>query len=415
MDSTVLLHALAAIRAELPVSPTAVHVDHGLQAEAMAWGDHCEAECARLGIALTRLAVDARPRRGESPEAAAREARYTAIAGVLQEGEWLLTAHHRDDQGETLLLQLLRGSGPRGLAAMPTRLPLGRGGLLRPLLSFNRAELADWATSQRLAWVEDPSNCEIAADRNFLRQRVLPLLQARWPALERTLSRAAAHQQDASELLDALAATDLDQAGSGDGQLRADALLVLSPARCRNLLRFWLRTQRLRPPSAVVLQRVLDEMLAAAADRNPLVHWHGGEIRRYRGLLYAMQPRAAQPPQPDCDWDLQQPLAFAGGWLCASLEMGRGLRADACAGGVTIGSRVGGERCRPAGQGHSRSLKALLQQAGVPPWQRQRVALVRVDGELLQAVGLCVAAGWEAGAGECGVLIEWVTGVDGVG
>lgn len=408
MDSTVLLHALAAIRQELPAALSAVHVDHGLQAEAAGWGAHCEAVCARLAIPLTRLAVDARPQRGESPEAAARDARYGAIADLLQPYELLLTAHHRDDQGETLLLQLLRGSGPRGLAAMPQRLPLGRGALLRPLLGFTRAELAEWANEQGLEWVEDPSNQEVVADRNFLRHQVLPLLESRWPAVERSLSRAAGHQQDAAELLDVLAEEDLQLADAGDGCLSTTALLGLSPARCRNLLRFWLRSQGLRAPSARVLERVLQELLPAAADRNPLVHWHGGEIRRYRGRLYALRPEAAQPAAVDCAWDLKQPLAFAGGRLIASVELGRGLRAAACRDGVRVAVRQGGEQCRPLGSEHRRSLKALLQQAGMPPWQRQQLALISIDGQLVQAVGLCVDRDWAAADGEPGIVIRRV-------
>lgn len=407
MDSTVLLHALALLRSQLPAPLSAVHIDHGLQAEAAGWGRHCEAECARLEVPLTRLAVDARPRRGESPEAAAREARYAAMAGLLQANELLLTAHHSDDQGETLLLQLLRGSGPRGLAAMPRRLPLGRGGLLRPLLDFSRAELADWANAQGLRWVEDPSNQQLAADRNFLRHRVLPLLQSRWPAVENSLSRAAVHQQDAVELLDVLAATDLQDAAEGEGCLRVATLRRLSAARCRNLLRFWLRSHGLRPPPARVLQRVLDELLPAAADRNPLVHWPGGEMRRYRGRVYALRPEAAPPLPVERHWDLQQPLAFAGGRLTATMTLGQGLRAAACRDGVSVGGRVGGERCRPLGAVHRRSLKSLLQQAGVPPWQRQRVALIAIDGQLVQAVGLCVDRDWAAGDGEEGVLIRY--------
>ena len=407
MDSTVLLYALAAIRSELPAALSAVHVDHGLQAEAVSWGEHCEAVCARLGIPLTRLTVDARPRRGESPEAAARNARYGAIARLLQHDELLLTAHHRNDQGETLLLQLLRGSGPRGLAAMPQRLPLGGGGLLRPLLDFKRSELADWASAQGLHWVEDPSNQQLAADRNFLRHRVLPLLESRWPAVAATLARAAAHQQDAAELLDVLAAADLADAAAGADCLCADAVQRLSAARCRNLLRFWLRSHGLRPPSARVLERVLNELLLAAADASPQVQWHGGEIRRYRGRLYALHPDTILPAPAGCHWDLQQPLAFAGGRLTASVCVGQGLRESACRAGVWVGSRLGGERCRPLGQRHRRRLKALLQQAGVPPWERQRLALIIIDAQLVQAVGLCIDRDWAAGVGEQGVVIRW--------
>ena len=409
MDSAVLLHVLAQLRDQLPGPLTAVHVDHGLQAEAAGWAEHCEHQCKRLGIPLARLSVDARPRRGESPEAAAREARYAAFAELLVAGELLLTAHHRDDQGETLLIQLLRGSGPRGLSAMPVQATLGCGTLLRPLLPFTRAELTDWAEQQGLRWIEDPSNRDLSLDRNFLRHQVMPLLASRWPTVERTLARAAGHQQDASELLDALAQSDLaDVVDPGRDCLRADALQALCDgaglARGRSLLRYWLRGHGLRPPAAVVLERVFTEMLPAGADRNPVVHWHGGEIRRYRGGLYALEPSGPDLSVDQArDWGLQGPLAFAGGQLSVTAVVGQGLRASACVNGVRVGVRGGGECCRP--QRHRRSLKRLLQAAGIPPWRRQQLPLLSIDGELVQVVGLCIDQQWAAAPGEPGLLV----------
>lgn len=406
-DSTVLLHALAQCRDALPAPLRAVHIDHGLQADATAWVEHCTAVCRDLGIPLQCLTVDARPRRGESPEAAAREARYAALRELIDNDEWLLTAHHRDDQGETLMLQLLRGSGPRGLAAMPVRLPLGRGSLMRPLLGFTRAELAAWATEQRLDWIEDPSNQDQDLDRNFLRHRVLPLLESRWPAVERTLARAADHQQDSIELLDTLAAEDLTRVGDADrGTLDGERLATLSPARARNLLRYWLRRHGLRPPAAVVLERVLVEMLPAARDRNPMVHWHGGEMRRFQGRLYALAPRASTAVAKGHYWDLAGPLVFGASLLTATRVRGRGLRATACVGGVWVRGRQGGEGCRPVGQVHRRRLKELIRQAGIPPWERERLALIEIDGQLVQAVGLCIDREWTAGPEEDGIVIQ---------
>jgi tRNA(Ile)-lysidine synthase len=406
-DSTVLLYALAQCREGLPLPLRAVHIDHGLQAAAAAWGDHCAEQCQGLGLPLQRLMVDARPRQGESPEAAAREARYAALRELVGEQECVLSAHHRDDQGETLMLQLLRGSGPRGLAAMPGHLPLGRGHLLRPLLGFTRAELAAWALEQGLDWIEDPSNQDQDLDRNFLRHQVLPLLESRWPAVERTLARAANHQQDSVELLDVLAAEDLARVGDGEtGTLYAAGLAALSPARARNLLRYWLRRHGLRPPAAVVLERVLLELLPAAGDRNPVVHWHGGEVRRFRGRVYALRPQGLLTSPEERHWDLVRPLTFVGGLLNATRVRGRGLRASACTDGVWVGSRQGGEACRPLGQTHRRRLKELIRQAGIPPWERERLALVHIDGCLVQVVGLCIDGEWVAGPGEDGVLIE---------
>lgn len=409
-DSTVLLHALrhcGRLTGALPPI-TAVHVDHGLHPQAASWRAHCARECRRLAIPLRTVRVDARPATGQSPEAAARDARYAALAGLLGDGDWLLTAHHRDDQAETLLLQLVRGSGPRGLAAMPLRQPLGRGTLVRPLLDFDRAALAAWATGEGLDWVEDPSNRDQALDRNFVRHSVLPLLKTHWPAVDRTLARAADHQQDASALLDALAEQDLEAIHGRPGEpLPTAALIGRGAARARNLLRYWLRRSGLPAPPARVLQRVFDELLPAGADRNPRVHWPGAELRRYRGRLYALVGGAPDAAAADVDWDLSAPLAFAGGLLTAQRVRGAGLRARLCGERVSVRRRRGGERCRATGRRHHQALKKLIQQAGLPPWERPRLPLIYADGELVQAVGLCIADGCAAAPGEPGVLIEY--------
>ena len=200
VDSHVLLHALAARRHELAMPLGAVHVDHGLHGHSPAWAEHCRQVCADLGVEYARLAGDARPAPGESPEAAARALRYGLLADWLPAGALLLSAHHQDDQAETLLLQLLRGAGPKGLSAMPGAAPLGRGTLLRPLLDCGRADLLAYARAQRLDWLEDPSNADTRLDRNFLRQRLLPELKTRWPAAAAVLARSSELCAEAAEL-----------------------------------------------------------------------------------------------------------------------------------------------------------------------------------------------------------------------
>ena len=247
-DSTVLLHALAALRDQLPVELHALHVNHNLHEAAPTWAAHCRAVCETLAIPLTEVNVDARAAKGESPEAAARAARYCIFTDVLKAGDGLLLAHHRDDQAETLLLQLLRGSGPRGLAAMPAHRPQGAGWLGRPLLSFSRQELCRYAEAEKLQWIDDPSNFDTDFDRNFLRQRVLPLLQERWPAAATTLGRAAEHQAEAAELLHQLAEEDWQlTAGPQADTLQIDSLLRLTPDRQRNVLRYWINSVNTLP------------------------------------------------------------------------------------------------------------------------------------------------------------------------
>ncbi len=414
-DSHVLLHLLSVLRAQLPGRLAAVHVDHGLSMDAPRWVAHCRRVCRRLSVPLEVLRVEARNRRGESPEAAARRARYQALAELMAPGECLLTAHHRDDQAETLLLQLLRGSGPRGLAAMPARIPFAGGMHLRPLLDFERAALRAYARREGLEWVEDESNFDAGIRRNFLRHQVLPLLRQHWPRVALTFSRSAAHCAEAAQLLDELAAMDLEAIGgrgapdsSPDPSLDVAALQALPPARRRNLLRYWLRGLGLPQPQAAQLQRIEEDLLGAGPDRQPAVHWAGVVLRRHRGRLHVTQPLPPFDASIVLVWSLSRSLELPGGngRLEARPVQGRGLAARRCGERVQVCFRRGGERCRMAG-GRHHSLKKLLQEKGVPPWIRDRLPLICVAGEVVAVADLWRSPDFEADSGEQGWEIHW--------
>ncbi|MDS4021244.1 MAG: tRNA lysidine(34) synthetase TilS, partial [Candidatus Competibacter sp.] len=358
LDSHVLLHLLATHRDRWPERTLeAIHVDHGLQAASVTWGEHCARVCRELNVPFRVLKVDARPEAGESPEAAARRARYAALAAELDFGAALLTAHHRDDQAETLLLQLLRGAGPRGLAAMPAASHLGQGWLLRPFLDIDRAELLAYAREHGLRWIEDASNQDTGFDRNYLRHRILPLLRERWPAANRTLARSAWLCAETADWLDVEAATDLARAATErPDALSVPALRALNEVRQRNLLRYWLRQLELPAPDARQLRHLLHDVLAAAGDRNPCIRWPGAEVRRYRDRLYAMPPPKPHDPRQTIIW-----RSTAEGWPLLDLPgvgqlrmreaIGRGLRSEILAGGsLIVGFRQGGERFRPVGR-----------------------------------------------------------------
>ncbi len=385
LDSSVLLHALTCAWHDGLPPLRAVHVNHGLQAEAEAWAEHCRRFCAGLGVELSLLRVDARARAGESPEATARHARYQALAELLQTNEALLTAHHRDDQAETLLLQLLRGAGPRGLAAMPPSRRLGAGLLLRPLLEYDRAELEAYARQHSLVWVEDPSNREHAFERNFLRHQVMPLLRQHWPGLNKTLVRSARACAEAAALNEQLAQQDL---GPAQGEVLPLARLrALPPARRRNVLFHWLRCQGAGLPSAAQMAQ-LEQIAAAAQDATPQVGWGEWVVWRYRDALYLLSRAETRPLCGVLEWDGRTPLVLPGlGRLEAHPVRGRGLRSDTLEGCLQIRFRRGGERCRIRGQGHRRALKKLLQDAGVPPWQRWRIPLLFIDDQLAAVIG----------------------------
>ena len=411
LDSRVLLHLCAHLQMQRPAPQfAAVHVHHGLQIAAGDWAEQCRITCGETGIPFHLLHVDARPKPGQSPEEAARTQRYRALRDIVGPGETLLTAQHRDDQAETLLLQLLRGAGLAGLAAMPERAEFGGGFLLRPLLGFSRRELRDYADIHALAWVEDPSNRDVSYDRNFLRHQILPLLEQRWPAACETLSRAAGHCAEAQATLSSLARDLLVPAlVPARNSLRGDRLLELPAADRRLVLREWLKAGGFRMPPTRILERVLNEVLTARPDRNPVVTWSEGEIRRYRGELYLL------PRLPPFDgnrvlaWDGQTPLDLpdGNGMLRAGPVFGGGIAAEHWQGGnLTVRYRRGGESV--PGRAGSRDLKNLFQAAGIPPWVRERVPLVYIGEELVAVGGKWIGAPFGAGPEAAGIGLDWL-------
>lgn len=409
LDSQVLLHALAAGREQLPAPVGALHINHNLQPDASAWAEQCRAVCAELGIAYRALSIQAHAQPGESPEAAARAARYQALADAVPEGGVLLTAHHQDDQAETLLLQLVRGAGPKGLAAMPERALLGDVPLLRPLLNVSRAALLDYAEQHRLRWLEDPTNASIEYDRNFLRHEVLPRVRMRWPAAGATLARAARHQAEAAGLLDDLAVVDAQSAaGSAPMSLSVAALLRLTAPRRANLLRYWLRQRRASMPSAAVLARIEADVLHAAPDAQPLVHWGGANLRRYRDALYLDDVLEEGDPSRCLDWSLDQTLCLVGGTLSADRTQGEGVAMRYLTDSrIQVRFRQGGEMLQPSGRREHHTLKHLFQDAGVPPWERERVPLLYLDDTLIAVAGYWVCEGFQAAEQESGVCFNW--------
>ena len=283
VDSTVLLAALAAQRIE-GLRVRALHVNHGIHPNADAWSRHCRALARRLGVPLRVLKTQVVRSPGVSLEAAARDARYALLAAELGPGECLLTGHHEDDQLETVLLQLFRGAGLAGLAAMPQITPFAAGWLVRPLLSVTRAELQEWAREAGLSWVEDDTNADESLDRNYLRRQVLPLIRGRWKGVGFAVSRSARHAAEGQRLLDAVARTDVERAASG-AELFVPALRALQLDRRRNALRFWIVKSGARVPDTSRLEEIAGPLMAARPDSNPSVAWGDVEVRRHADLL----------------------------------------------------------------------------------------------------------------------------------
>ncbi len=410
MDSEVLLHAVSAVRDRIAPEVLAVHVDHGLHRDSAKWAERCRQRCACLGVPIRVLRVDAAAGRGESPEAAARAARYDALASLLAPGDLLFTAHHQDDQAETLLLALMRGSGLKGLAGMPAVTNLAAGHLMRPLLGFRRAELRDYAESVGLAWIEDPGNQNQDLDRNFLRHRVLPLLAERWPACAATIARSAGHCAEGQGVIDWTAERELaGLAGTRAGTLSVSRLRALGPPVCRAVLRHWISERGFSLPGARHLQRVMREVLTARPDACPLVAWAGCEVRRYRDDLYAMEPLPPVPGSEPIPWQ-EQGLALPSGLghLVLLDASGREVEPERFSSlGLEVRFRVPGLWFRPQGKPHRRPLKKLFQEAGVPPWLRMLVPLVFQEGDLVAVAGLCGGDSLR-GNGELGMNVGWI-------
>jgi tRNA(Ile)-lysidine synthase len=437
VDSTALLTALAAIHPRL-TALRALHVNHGLRPAARQWAQHCRDLARRLHVPLQVLTTKVTRTPGTSLEAVARDARYELLAAALKPGEALLLAHHADDQLETVLLQLLRGSGLPGLAAMPATAPFAAGTLVRPLLSQSRQQLEAWVRGQGITWVEDDSNADESLNRNYLRRQILPLIHARWPGSAAAVARSARHAAEAQTLLDRLARADLERASYGES-LSAKALRALPADRLNNVLRFWITSTGYRVPDTRRLAEISGPLLNAREDANPFVDWgeEGARVQRQgdvlslsrRGKQGALVPHhgdllplsrrdarrgapasespsarataepATVPPLAAADsphnliWSWRDTSTCALPHDLGKLQLepdGHGpIDLDALPHPLTVRWRRGGERLAPRRGGPRRALKSLLQESQVPVSERPRLPLLFATtpgGEKLLAV-----------------------------
>jgi tRNA(Ile)-lysidine synthase len=387
LDSTVLLHAMRA--AKLPIH--AVHVNHHLQQDSNAWQQHCEDICKSLSVAITVQHAQITKLPQKSLEDSARDARYALLENMLAADSAIVTAHHQDDLAETILLQLLRGAGPAGLAAMPECKKLSLGFHLRPFLTCSRTDLLEYASINDLHWVDDPSNKLNDFDRNYLRNEVMPKLLERWPAALQTLSRSSTLQADTLSCLSDLAEIDIQAARTAQAlKLDVSALQALSSERLNNVLRYWVQSNHMRVPSKKVLQQIVsDVVLKKEIETSPLQTWKEGEIRRFRNCLYLMQPLMPHNAHQVIRWKIDQPLYIES--LNRTLQprdlKDAGVSFPDGVNELIVRFRVGGERLKPFGSKQHRSLKNLLQEAGIPPWERTRIPLLFHEEQLISVLG----------------------------
>lgn len=390
MDSRVLLELCATLQSVDPdYRFSAIHVNHQLQANADQWAQFCASICAELRVECIVNAINAQPVKGKSPEQAARDARRVAFRQVMNEGDVLLTAHHLNDQAETVLLRLFRGSGVTGLAGIRPCVEFGCGWIARPLLNVSRIQLKQFADQHDLQWVEDPTNKSHDYDRNFLRQDIIPQLERRWPGVQNIVARNASICLESDIALRAIAREKLKQIAADGGALIIPELLENEEAMQNLVLREWFAGHSLNMPSAKMIQRIKQEVIRARLDRVPSVQWvtegRITQVRRYRNQLFLLKNQQSFDNCVIINWDGVTALKLP-------TNLGYLETANSKAGGIaeklwkkseiTIRFRRGGESCLLPGRSGHRNLKAIFQEAGIPPWQRDRIPLVYLDNKL---------------------------------
>jgi len=401
LDSTVLLHLASQYAQSRGISLSAFHVHHGLSPNADAWLAHCQREAARCGAPLVSRAVDVSNPGGRGMEEAARIARYRALGDMCRDSGCvlLLTAHHQDDQAETVLLQLMRGAGLPGLSGMaPFQARhelLGDGvSLGRPLLRVSRAALESARHSYGLAHITDESNSDVRYRRNALRHAVAPVIESHFPGFAALVARSASHAQAAQALLQDLAEIDLAgcNAQRWDAPLDVPALQALPPHRADNLLRHWLYRNKVQLPSTARLEEIRSQMLQAAGDMHPFFDFGAMTLRRI-GSRLELHPRVGQPPLEPVAlrWNGEAELAVPAwrGKLLFEPTDGLGLSADALRRHILmLHPRAGQERLKLAANRPSRTLKSLYQEAEIAPWRRLWSPLLYLNGQLVFVAGL---------------------------
>ncbi|WP_457913924.1 tRNA lysidine(34) synthetase TilS [Candidatus Gillettellia adelgis] len=389
LDSTVLLHLLVQLRHQHPeLQLRAIYIHHGLHASSDAWANSCQKQCVAWQVPLTIQYVQVDLRCG-GIEAAARTARYTVFAKTLKAREVLVTAQHLDDQSETFLLALKRGSGPAGLSSMSMYSSVNNYVLLRPLLSCARIQLEAYAQQHNLFWINDDSNQDTRFDRNFLRRNVLPLLKQRWPHFASAVARSAHLCAVQEQLLEELSAEKLDALLAPDNSLEVKSLFRYSEACRFLLLRHWISRYNVTLPSYLQLQRLWDEVILSRADATPRLQLGSYQIRRFRGRLYLLSLMASLH-NIRLNWSRIAPLILPDGLGILISDTG-----DICLRPPKPEEKVSIRFCargyvRIVGRTYARPMKKLWQELSIPPWLRKRTPLIYYNDQLIAALNIFI-------------------------
>jgi tRNA(Ile)-lysidine synthase len=410
-----LLH-LAASSSEIKSKISAVYVNHGLQIEADQWENHCAAIALALNVDFQCLKVNAQKGSRQSPEEVARDMRYGALKTLLSKNEVLLVAQHREDQMETMLLQLFRGAGLAGLSGMPLSIAFGAGELCRPFLDSSKQVIKDYAVQHNLHWIEDPSNKDDRYDRNFLRNQILPLLKQRWPAIDKTVARSARHCANDHSLLQELASKLLDNiSDKTDQTLNISQLLKLDSNKQHLVIRQWFSSRQLRMPSEKMLGKILNEVAVAKVCGMPEVRGKDYCIRRYRDKLFCLKGSFQAVELAEKKWQKGiEVIKLDDGQQVEIVEASDGIsKLIWCNSDVSIRFRTGSEKIKLSGRNGRHSLKKLFQEKGIPHWERNSIPLVYINEKLAAVADLWISADfYTIEKGEC-YQFNWVKKVEG--
>jgi len=406
IDSHVLLEQLNSLNQGGTTIPLdAVYINHNLQDDSKRWGEHCQQVCLTMKIPFQQIEVNATPEVGESPEEKARSVRYQALENQLLANQWLVTAQHTDDQAETLLLQLLRGSGAHGLSAMPTKKILGYGELHRPLLTVSKAQIEEYAKQNHLSWIDDPSNDDQAIPRNYLRKTVIPAFEKMWPETIQMLERSASWLGEAAEMMTEIAEQDFIDCQGDYQSLCLDKLKTLTSIRQKNLLRYWFHQRGLKRPGNEKLLLINEQIINAREDANPRLDWQGISLRRFKNKLFMLSKWVETGIDWQLSWGANSSVLLVNkiGVLSVSEVLGQGLKKTYQQQNLELRLRKGGEHCHPVERNNNRSLKKLFQEYSVPPWYRDSWPLLYCDNQLIAVPGLFICKGFEAEESEAGL------------
>ena len=404
IDSVVLLDVLARLAPRMRFTLRALHVNHQLSPNASAWARFCRVECRARNVPCSVAKVNVA--RGNSIERAAREARYAAFAAAR--ADYVALAHNLDDQVETVLLQLLRGAGVKGLSGMPFMRSLAaRASVVRPLLDTPRGDIERYAKRRKLRWIEDESNLATHFTRNWLRIEVLPVIAERVPAYRETLARAARNMAEAATLLEELAGIDVDAARESEG-LRMGVLRALTPARMKNVLRAAIEARGWRMPESTRLAEAARQLATTKSGARLAVNLGSCELRLHRGIVHLVAPRSCPSVDAAIPWHGEDEIALPSGVLTMKRGRGAGMSASKLgAGAVTIRQRQGGERLQPDARRPRRTVKNLLQEARIPPWQRERLPFIYCGDALACVPGVGIDCRFRAERGEASIAATW--------